>query len=141
MAGSVIDSEAIIQARIRCWSVRAIAKHFNCTIADVNDVLDGFASMTLTDRLRTHTLALEIERLDELQRVFERQARTGDLAAAAMVAKFIERRCILLGLAAPPRVDPQLIELQIKPVETSTERIKAAIDRIRGLPKPTDECA
>ena len=131
-----IDSDAIIQARIRGDSVLAIAKQFGCTVADVNDVLDRFASMTLTDKLRTHTLALELARLDDMQRVFEPAMKAGDIQAAALVTKFIERRCILLGLAAPPRVDPHILELQVVPAETSTERIRAAIYRIRKLPKP-----
>lgn len=140
-----VDKEAIIQARIRGYSARAIAKHLDCTLAEVNAALDDFAKLTLTKNLRTHTLALELERLDEIQRVFEKMARNGDMAAAILITKLIERRSILLGLAAPPRVDPQLIELQIKPAETSTERIRAAINRIRARslqklePKQEDE--
>jgi hypothetical protein len=62
---TTVDSEAIIQARIRGYSARAIAKHLGCTVADVTDALDNFARLTLTKNLRTHTLALELERLDE----------------------------------------------------------------------------
>jgi hypothetical protein len=134
-----IDGEAIIQARLRGYSVRSIAKHTGCSVADVNDVLDRFAAATITEKLRTHTLALELERLDGIMRVFEQRAREGDLGAAALITKIIERRCIMLGLAAPPRADPQIIELQAKPAETSTQRLRAAIDRIRSLPKPDGE--
>lgn len=134
---NTVDAEAIIQARIRGWPVRTIARQLGCSIADVMDALDRHAAMTLTSKLRTHTLALELDRLDEMQRTFDKQAREGDVASAALVLKIIERRQIMLGLAAPPRVDPQLIELQIKPAETSTERIRAAIDRL--LPKPEPE--
>jgi hypothetical protein len=106
----------------------------------VNKVLDRFAETTIDDKTRKHMLALELERLDEIQRVFDKQARGGDIPAALLVTKIIERRCILLGLALPPRVDPQIIELQTAPAVTSTERIKAAIDRLRGrLPKPEPE--
>jgi len=134
-----IDCEDIIDARVRGESARSIAKRLGCTIDDVNDVLDRFATQTITNKLRTHTLALELERLDNLQQVFERQAKAGDVASGSLVTKIIERRCIMLGLSAPSRVDPQIIEQQTAPTQTSTERIRAAIDRIRSLPKPEAE--
>jgi hypothetical protein len=85
---------------VRGQSVRAIARKFRCTVDDVHDVLDKFGKITLTARLRTHTLALELERLDDLTAVFESKAGEGDVASAHLVSKIIERRCILLGLAA-----------------------------------------
>jgi len=135
---NTIDGEAIIQARIRGESARHIAKRLGCTLDDINDVLDRFAAATITNKLRTHTLALELARLDELTHVFEKQAKAGDPQSGLLVTKIIERRCLLLGIAAPPRAAPQ-VDLEIKPAITSTERIKAAIDRIRGLPKPEAE--
>jgi hypothetical protein len=131
-----IDSEQIIQARIRGESVRSIARRLGCTIDDVNDVLDRFASTTLTDKLRMHTLALELERLDGLQEVFEQQAKAGDVQSALLVTKLIERRSVMLGLAAPPRTDNHIIEHARPPAMTSTERIRAAIDRLRLEKQP-----
>lgn len=132
---ATIDSDAIIQARIRGYSTRQICKTLGCTPADVSDTLDNFARLTLTKSLRTHTLALELARLDELQRVFEKQAKAGDAASAIIVLKITERRCMMLGLSAPPRVDPHIIEMQIQPAVTSTERIRAALDRL-AIAKP-----
>ena len=132
----IIDSEAIIEARVRGESIRSISKRLGVSVADINDTLDKFASITISQNLRTHTLALELERLDKLQQSFEQQAHAGDVQAAALVTKIIERRCIMLGIAAPPRVDPQIIEQQTAPKQTSTDRIREAIDRIRRLPKP-----
>src|SRR5262249_53680539 len=85
---------------------------------------------------RKHSLALELERLDQLQQVFSARALEGDVASGALVAKIIERRCTMLGLYTPPATMLQVIEAEA-PRETSTEKIRAAIDRIRGrLPKP-----
>jgi Tfp pilus assembly PilM family ATPase len=39
-------------------------------VAEVNRVLDLFANATITDKVRKHTLALELARLDELQEAF-----------------------------------------------------------------------
>ena len=134
-----IDSEQIIQARIRGESARSIAKRLHCTLADINDVMDRFATTTLTDKLRAHTLALEIERLDELQEVFNDQAKAGDVQSALLVTKIIERRSILLGLSAPPRTDHHIIEHAQPPAMTSTERIRAAIDLLRLEKQPKIE--
>jgi hypothetical protein len=51
---------------------------------------------------RKHSLALELERLDQLQQVFGARALEGDVASGALVAKIIERRCTMLGLYTPP---------------------------------------
>src|SRR5262245_28865607 len=68
--------------------------------------------------------------------VFSARALEGDVASGALVAKIIERRCTMLGLYTPPATMLQVIEAEA-PRETSTEKIRAAIDRIRGrLPKP-----
>ena len=73
--------------------------------------------------------------MDQLQQVFSARALEGDVASGALVAKIIERRCTMLGLYTPPATMLQVIEAEA-PRETSTEKIRAAIDRIRGrLPK------
>ena len=51
--------------------------------------------------------------------------------AADTAAKIIERRCTMLGLYTPPAAVLQVVEAQA-PKETSTDRIRAAIDRIRA---------
>jgi hypothetical protein len=48
-----------------------------CTVAEVNKVLDRFAETTIDDRVRKHTLALELARLDELQETFYARAMEG----------------------------------------------------------------
>src|SRR5262249_8158979 len=85
-------------------------ERLGCSVADINDVLDRFAHVTISANLRTHTLALELERLDKLQQSFEQQAHAGDVQSAMLVTKIIERRCIMLGLSAPPRTDHHIIE-------------------------------
>ena len=121
----------MFQARIRGESVRSIAKRFSCTLAEVHKILDRFAETTIDDKTRKHSLALELERLDQLQQVFGTRALEGDVASGALVAKIIERRCTMLGLYTPPAAVLQVVEAQA-PKETSTDRIRAAIDRIRA---------
>jgi hypothetical protein len=56
-----------------------------------------------------------------------------------LLTKIMERSSCLLGLNSPVRVDAQLLidGEQARQQPTSTERIRAAIDRIRNVPKPS----
>jgi len=82
-------------------SARAIAKAQATTVAEVNKALDRFTETTIDDKIRRHTLALELARLDELQETFYARALEGDVACGALITKIIERRCTMLGLYTP----------------------------------------
>jgi hypothetical protein len=101
------------------------------TVAEVNKALDRFTETTIDDKVRKHTLALELARLDELQEVFYARALEGDVQCGALCTKIIERRCTMLGLYTPQTATLQVIEAET-PRETSTEKISALIERIRG---------
>ena len=126
-----MNDDTIIQQRVSGRSARAIAKAQGCTVTEVNRVLDRFTETTIDDKTRKHTLALELARLDELQETFYARALEGDVACGALITKIIERRCVMLGLYTPQTATLQIIEAEA-PRETSTERLRAAIDRIRG---------
>jgi len=126
-----MNDDVIIQQRISGRSARAIAKAQGCSVAEVNKGLDRFTETTIDDKVRKHTLALELARLDELQETFYTRALEGDVACGALITKIIERRCTMLGLYTPQTATLQVIEAEASR-ETSTERLRAAIDRIRG---------
>ena len=126
-----MNDDTIIQQRVSGRSARAIARAQGCTLAEVSKVLDRFTETTIDDKTRKHTLALELARLDELQETFYARALEGDVACGALITKIIERRCVILGLYTPQTATLQIIEAEA-PRETSTERLRAAIERIRG---------
>ena len=126
-----MNDDTIIQQRVSGRSARAIAKAQGCSVVEVNKALDRFTETTIDDKVRKHTLALELARLDELQETFYARALEGDVACGALITKIIERRCTMLGLYTPQTATLQIIEAEA-PRETSTERLRAAIDRIRG---------
>ncbi|HKF22113.1 MAG TPA: hypothetical protein VKE93_11125 [Candidatus Angelobacter sp.] len=126
-----MNDDTIIQQRVSGRSARAIARAQGCTLAEVSKVLDRFTETTIDDKTRKHTLALELARLDELQETFYARALEGDVACGALITKIIERRCTMLSLYTPQTATLQVIEAEA-PRETSTERLRAAIDRIRG---------
>src|SRR6516225_12416721 len=62
-----MNDDEVIRQRISGRSARAIAKAQATTVAEVNKALDRFTETTIDDKVRRHTLALELARLDELQ--------------------------------------------------------------------------
>jgi len=124
------DCDAIIDARVRGESARSISRRLGVSLDDIFDVLDRWATQTINHKLRFHALALELARLDDMHKVFDAQAKTGDVASGALVAKLGEQRRILLGLGLPRRQDQDTIDAQALPAKTSTERIAEVINRL-----------
>jgi hypothetical protein len=115
----------------RLVSVARAYGRLSCTLAEAHKVLDRFAETMIDDSTRKHTLALELARLDELQETFYGRALEGDVQCGALIAKLIERRCAMRGLYTPPTATLQVIEAEA-PRQTSTDKISALIERIRG---------
>src|SRR5262245_53000372 len=96
-----MNDDEVIRQRISGRSARAIAKAQATTVAEANKALDRFTHPTIDDKVRRHTLALELARLDELQETFYARALEGDVQCGALITKIIERRCTMLGLYTP----------------------------------------
>ena len=112
-----MDSDEIVNKR-----VHAIARAHSCSIDDVHAALDR------------HPMEL-----DELQQAFRDKAlEDRDVAAGVLLIKVAERRATLLGLNAPIGHAVQVIQHDPPNKPTSTERIRAAIDRIRGKTQQDD---
>jgi hypothetical protein len=124
-----MNDDEVIRQRISGRSARAIAKAQATTVAEVNKALDRFTETTIDDKIRRHTLALELARLDELQETFYVRALEGDVQCGALITKIIERRYTMLGLYTPQTATLQVIEAET-PRETSTDKISALIETI-----------
>jgi hypothetical protein len=113
--------------------VRRIADDYGCTIAEVHAVLDHHPIEIDRDKYLKRTLALELLRLDELEEAFRDKAIVDrDVASGALLVRIAERRATLLGLNPPLGHAVQVIQHEPENKPTSTERLRAAIDRIRG---------
>src|SRR5262244_2687287 len=91
------------------------------------------------DQFLRRTLALELIELDQLQQAFRDKAlEDRDVGSGLLLLKVAERRATLLGMNAPQGHAVQIIQHEPAAAQTSTDKIRAAIDRIRGksLPKP-----
>lgn len=95
------------------------------------------------DRLRAE-LAIEVKRLDALLAKYYALAMEGDginINAGILYCKLAARKATLLGLDAPSHAAMSIIVHRVEESRlTSTERLRAAVDRIRGkrLPSPDD---
>jgi hypothetical protein len=99
-------------------------------VAEINAVIDRWASVALTSEARKHGLALELARLDELQRTFYEKALGDDIASGALCEKIIARRCVMLGLHVPQTAVLKIVD-EATPKETSTDRIERAGRAVR----------
>ena len=135
----MIDREAIIVDAVNGETSKAIARRHGCTVKDVHEILDAHASEVLTPHNRARVLSIELERLDELHRVFHKHAvETQDPACGTLCVKISEGKTCLLGLNAPIRLDAtQLTDQQLQ--KTSTQRIREVIDQLRGIEPPKPE--
>src|SRR5262249_18398258 len=113
--------------------VRALAADHDLTVAETLAALDKHPIELDRDQFLRRTLALELIELD--QQAF-REDR--DVGSGLLRLKVAERRATLLGMNAPQGHAVQIVQHEPAAAQTSTDKIRAAIDRIRGksLPKP-----
>jgi hypothetical protein len=91
--------------------------------------------MAVSQDIRATTAALELERLDQLQRGFYKDAlftedHRGNHDSAVISLRCTSLRMSLLGLAAPTRATDPMDDLKVS--KTSTEELQDAIDRLVG---------
>jgi hypothetical protein len=128
-----MDEDRIIAERISGKSVRAIAKSQGVSVAQVNHVIDAWAEEAIDDQTRKRSLCLELERLDELTRVFyQRAVKDADVQSGLLVAKLIERRCTMLGLHTPQQAVLQIVD-STTPKETTTDKIERVLREFAAL--------
>src|SRR5215831_14324049 len=131
-----MDHDELVNKR-----VAQIARDHGCTVDQVNAALDRHPIELDRDQFLRRTLALELIELDALQQAFRAKAlEDGDVGSGLLLLKVAERRATLLGMNAPQGHAVQIIQHEPAEAETSTDKIAAAIARIRGksLPKPDE---
>jgi hypothetical protein len=123
-----MDSDKLTSKRIY-----AIAKAHNTTVAAVHRALAKHPIEVDRDAYLKKCLALELIELDELQAAFRDKALVDRcVESALLLVKLLQRREALLGLSAPQGFAVQIVQHQPETKLTSTDRIAAAINRIRA---------
>ena len=131
-----MDRDELVNKR-----VAQIARDHGCTVNQVNAALDRHPIELDRDQFLRRTLALELIELDQLQQAFRAKAlEDRDVGSGLLLLKVAERRATLLGMNAPQGHAVQIIQHEPAEAETSTDKIAAAIARIRGksLRKPDE---
>jgi hypothetical protein len=122
----------IVDMRIAGKGEGEISRLLGVTVADVHRAVDAQASAALSAQNNVRMIYLQSQRLEELEAAFMPQAKAGDVASGALVVKIQERRATLMGLNAPLRVDPIQLTEAMQPQLNSTERVLAAIHRLKA---------
>ena len=129
----------ILQERLSGKSARAISKQLRCTVGEVDASLDRTLPKIDNDARRRY-VALDLNRLDELLKVFfARAIENADAQAGLLVVKILERRALLLGLDSPQKFD--VVQVQAQETTPRHELIRAAIERLTGRDgqRPSDD--
>ena len=109
---------------------RKITRRLGISLQDVRDALDAFAGTVISAHTRLHVLALDLEALDEVIETNRPLAKTGDAQANMVLLKALDARRILLGISLPARSDPVIVDAQQPPAKTSTQRLRAVVERL-----------
>ena len=118
----------ILQERLNGRSARSIGKELHCPVSEIDESLDRTLPKITNDAKR-RIIALDLDRLDELLKVFfNRATEKVDAQAGLLVVKILERKAAMLGLDSPQKLDVVQVQAQKEP--TQHEKIRDAIMRI-----------
>jgi hypothetical protein len=134
----------ILQERLSGRSARSIGKELRCPTSEIDATLDRVLPK-IDNAAKLRIIALDIDRLDELLRVFLKRAiEKGDTQSGLLVVKILERKAALLGLDSPQRLD--VVQIQTEQEPKRSDKIYAAIMRVKygpnwnpGDPTPDDD--
>src|SRR6516165_7594190 len=122
------QDDYILQERLNGRSARSIGKELHCPVSEIDEALDRTLPK-ITNEAKRRIIALDLNRLDELLKVFMARAiDKGDTQAGLLVVKILERKAALLGLDSPQKLD--VVQVQATTEPTQHEKIRDAIMRI-----------
>jgi hypothetical protein len=133
-------NEAIFSARSSGRSIVAIAREFGRSEDEVRSVVAQQVERTFDGQALREAIALENQRLLALSLKYYGLAMgdEGDHQAAVIYVKTSERRMAMLGGNAPAQYSVHLSHA-VAPAVTSTDRLRAALDRLDGKAAPPAE--
>lgn len=136
----MLRSEAL-RHRLAGWSISRIAKALNqprrrvSGWIDTELMLEGARRSKDVEQLRT----LELSRIDELLAALWEKATAGGLKHISVALKLIQRRCAILGLDEPEKMEIEASGVEgILAIlaEARQRRDRGTVDRLAGLSLP-----
>src|SRR5215467_12573422 len=131
----MVDPETMVLAIASGMSMSAVADRFGVSVDEVREAQkQALAAFSDGEALRLDWM-LESKRLAAVGMKFYQIAmRDADPAAAVIFIKASERRATLMGANAPAAAAVKLIhETRPEEHQTSTQRIRAALDNVMGI--------
>lgn len=130
----------VFKLRVAGVATRDIASELNITVEQVHT---SIARMTggASPELRMREMLLDLARLDKMLESFlvKSTGEEPNAEHAGVALRCLEQRARLLGLYAQPRSGSNEDPLENSgPKETSTERLKRALDMVKGTTTTID---
>ena len=120
----------ILQERLTGRFARSISKELRCTVSEVNAALDRTLPQ-IDNAMRVRHISLDLQRLDELLKVFfARAVEKVDAQAGLVCVKILERKAALLGLDQPTKLD--VVQVQVQEAPSSFDKIRETVMRLRN---------
>src|SRR5262245_16639154 len=121
----------VLTLRLQGLSLRVIAEKLGCGIEDVNaSMARNFGG--ITPEMRARAIEEDVARCMAIFGAFYERALGGNAEAAAVCIKILERHARLFGLDRPASDDSALNEAMRASKQTSSQRIRQALDRVVG---------
>jgi len=132
-----LDTENVVNAAVAGLSNKAIAKRFGCSLDAVQNALDKHAVELLKPEGRAAILALQIERMKQLQSHFLRYAiENDDSTAGTLCVKIGQRIAALTGVDQPASIRLDINQVQPQDNKTNTQRMLEAVRALRNENPP-----
>jgi hypothetical protein len=132
-----VRDDFILQERLSGRSARSISKQLQCTVGEVNAALDRTLPQ-IDNAMRVRHISLDLQRLDELLKVFfARAVEKVDAQAGLVCVKILERKAALLGLDQPTKLD--VVQVTVEKQPDSFDKIRAAIWEVARGDQPMPE--
>jgi hypothetical protein len=139
-AGEIIEPDEpseqdleILNKRALGHSTHRLAREYNLSIKEIHAALDR-AIPKIDAEYARRELGVQLHLLDIMTIPIAEKARTGDPPAVAALMRLAERRSAVLGWDVSPQFRRDPVMLQVEQAKehqgTTTERIRAALDRI-----------
>jgi hypothetical protein len=111
--------------------VRRIADDFDCSVDEVNRVLDTHPFEVDRDKYLKRKLALQLLQLDEIEEAFHDKAIVDrDVPAGMLLIKAQERRATLLGANAPIGHAVRVVSHPAENKPTSTDKLERVLNEL-----------
>jgi hypothetical protein len=123
----LLREKEIVDLRTEGYVWREIAQRVNMSTGGAAKAYERALGRVLAPSVKQHR-AVELDRLDILQRVYWQPAINGNLRAADFVLRVIEKRAKLLGLDAAIKIQTEVVTYDGSDLDAEVEQVARLIE-------------